>query len=267
MLIDGDNAQPSLIGNVLAEAAKHGEVTTRRVYGNWATPNMAGWKNVLNQHAIQPMQQFPYSKGKNATDIALIIDAMDLLHSGRVDGFCIVSSDSDFVRLATRIREQRMFVMGVGRATTPESFRNACSVFVMTENLTPEEMEQDQDEESASAEARQSPNEKPPPEEAEQDQGKRSTPEEPKQSQNEGSPKPDWVPQVNRAIEETAQEDGWAHLGAVGNYLRKLDPGFDPRTYGHKQLSQLIGTREDLFELRQSGKGGEAVVYARLRGT
>ena len=137
MLIDGDNAQPSLIEHVLAETTKYGVVTTRRVYGDWTTPNMSGWKDSLHSYAVQPMQQFRYTVGKNATDSALIIDAMDLLHGGTVGGFCIVSSDSDYTRLATRIREQDPFVMGVGRANTPKSFVNACEVFVYTENLFP----------------------------------------------------------------------------------------------------------------------------------
>ena len=137
ILIDGDNAQPSLIEHVLAETAKYGIVTTRRVYGDWTTPQMTGWKDSLNSFAVQPMQQFRYTVGKNATDSALIIDAMDLLHGGTVGGFCIVSSDSDYTRLATRIREQGLFVMGVGRSDTPKAFVNACEVFVYTENLTP----------------------------------------------------------------------------------------------------------------------------------
>ena len=130
MLIDGDNAQPSLIEHVLAEAAKYGVVTTRRIYGDWTEPQMSGWKDSLHSLAVQPVQQFRYTVGKNATDSALIIEAMDLLHSGSVGGFCIVSSDSDYTRLATRIRESGMFVMGVGRSNTPKSFVNACEVFV-----------------------------------------------------------------------------------------------------------------------------------------
>ena len=231
MLIDGDNAQPSLMEHVLAEAAKYGQVTTRRIYGDWTEQNMSGWKDTLHTHAIQPTQQFRYTTGKNATDSALIIDAMDLLHGGRVQGFCIVSSDSDFTRLATRIREQGLFVMGIGRQQTPKSLVNACEVFVYTENLDPQ----------PKPKARQSRN---------------SQPEE----------SPGWAAMVSRAIEETAQDDGWAHLSNVGEYLRQLDPGFDPRTYGHKQLSQLIKSNEDLFELRQTGpRGGTTVFHVRLK--
>ena len=134
----GTTPQPSLIENVLAETTKYGVVTTRRVYGDWTTPQMSGWKDSLHSYAVQPMQQFRYTVGKNATDSALIIDAMDLLHGGTVGGFCIVSSDSDYTRLATRIREQGLFVMGIGRSNTPKSFVNACEVFVYTENLSPQ---------------------------------------------------------------------------------------------------------------------------------
>ena len=127
LLIDGDNAQPKLIDGVLAESAKYGEITTRRIYGDWTTPQMSSWKGCLHSYAIQPIQQFRYTTGKNATDSALIIDAMDLLHQGTVGGFCIVSSDSDYTRLAMRIREQGLFVMGIGRSDTPKAFTNACS--------------------------------------------------------------------------------------------------------------------------------------------
>ena len=135
MLIDGDNAQASLLGEMLAEASKYGLVTVRRIYGDWTTPNMGGWKDALNIHAIQPVQQFRYTVGKNATDSALIIDAMDILYTMRVDGFCLVSSDSDYTRLATRIRENRLFVMGIGKQLTPRAFVNACDLFVYEENL------------------------------------------------------------------------------------------------------------------------------------
>src|SRR5512147_1249066 len=135
VLIDGDNAQSSLLPQMLVEAGRHGQVTVRRIYGDWTTNNMNSWKETLNYHAFQPIQQFRYTVGKNATDSAMIIDAMDLLHSGVVDGFCLVSSDSDYTRLATRIRESGVFVMGMGAKKTPKPFVNACDVFVYTENL------------------------------------------------------------------------------------------------------------------------------------
>lgn len=227
MLIDGDNAQPSLIEHVLAETTKYGVVTTRCVYGDWTSPQMSGWKDSLHRYAVQPMQQFRYTVRKNSTDSALIIDAMDLLHGGTAGGFCIVSSDSDYTRLATRIREQGLFVMGVGRSDTPKSFVNACEVFVYTENLSP------QSEKIAPA------------------------------SDLADS---DWTQTAIRAIEMAAQDDGWAFLGAVGSYLRQLDPASDARSYGYKQLSPLIKSRTELFETKESrAPGGASQVYVGLK--
>src|SRR6266540_6303876 len=137
VLIDGDNAQSSLLPQMLVEAGRHGPVTVRRIYGDWTTSNMNSWKETLNFHAFQPIQQFRYTVGKNVTDSAMIIDAMDIMHTGVVDGFCLVSSDSDYTRLATRIREAGVFVMGIGEKKTPKPFVNACDVFVFTENLAP----------------------------------------------------------------------------------------------------------------------------------
>ena len=245
MLIDGDNAQPKLIEHVLAEAAKYGQVTTRRIYGDWTEQNMSGWKNVLHTHALQPMQQFRYTTGKNATDSALIIDAMDILHSGTVQGFCIVSSDSDFTRLATRIREQGLFVMGVGQQHTPEAFVKACQVFVYTEILT--------------------------------GQIANSVPTHGRELRV--SPDPvewtftaevvgmdDWTDKVSQAIRETLRDDGWALLSAVGLYVRQLDSAFDTRIYGFGQLTHLLRSREDLFELRESETDGQAaIVSVRLK--
>src|SRR5512136_3291111 len=139
ILIDGNNAQANLLPKMLAEAGKYGQVTVRRIYGDWTTSNMNSWKDVLNYHAVQPVQQFRYTIGKNATDSAMIIHAMDLLHTGVVDGFCLVSSDSDYTRLATRIREAGTFVMGIGEKKTPKPFVNACDVFVYTSNLVAEQ--------------------------------------------------------------------------------------------------------------------------------
>ena len=222
MLIDGDNTQPSLLQHILAETARYGVVTTRRVYGDWTTPQMAGWKEALNSLAVQPIQQFPYTTGKNATDSALIIDAMDLLHRRTVGGFCIVSSDSDYTRLATRIREQGLFIMGIGRSITPKSFVNACEIFIYTENLVP----------TAEGEG---PVQEPDPSE--------------------------WIGIGLRAIEENAQEDGWAHLSAVGTKMRLLDPAFDPRTYGHRRLASLIRSKPETFEVSEVPAAGGASRY------
>ena len=227
ILIDGDNAQPSLIEHVLAETAKYGLVTTRRIYGDWTTSEMSGWKESLNSFAVQPIQQFRYTTGKNSTDSAMIIDAMDLLHAGSVRGFCIVSSDSDYTRLATRIREQGLFVMGVGKSTTPKAFVNACEVFVYTENLAPQAGK------SAKVKVLGSS---------------------------------DWTERVTNAIEIADPEGGWVLLATVGTNLRQLDPAFDPRSFGHKKLSLLIKSRSDLFETRQSkAKSGPSVISVRLK--
>ena len=227
ILIDGDNAQPSLIEHVLAETAKYGLVTTRRIYGDWTTSEMSGWKESLNSFALQPIQQFRYTTGKNSTDSAMIINAMDLLHAGSVRGFCIVSSDSDYTRLATRIREQGLFVMGVGKSTTPKAFVNACEVFVYTENLAPQAGK------SAKVKVLGSS---------------------------------DWTERVTNAIEIADPEGGWVLLATVGTNLRQLDPAFDPRSFGHKKLSLLIKSRSDLFETRQSkAKSGPSVISVRLK--
>ena len=223
VLVDGDNAQPSLIEGVLAEAVKYGTNTVRRIYGDWTTPNMSGWKSALQNHAFQPEQQFRYTTGKNATDSALIIDAMDLLHSGRIDGFCIVSSDSDFTRLATRIREHGLFVMGIGEPKTPRAFVNACEVFVHTTNLA-------DDPKTGTAAADE-----------------------------------DWTKVVAQAVGAAAGEDGWAFLGAVGTLVRKLDPAFDPRSHGHRQLSALVKSKPAVFRTRVSkNEHGASVIDVRL---
>ena len=235
MLIDGDNAQPSLIVKMIAEAGKYGSPTIRRIYGDWTTPQMNGWKDCLNNHAIQPIQQFRYTVGKNATDSALIIDAMDLLHSGLVDGFCIVSSDSDYTRLATRIREAGIFVMGIGQRKTPKPFVNACNVFIFTENLT-----DDIDERKIAA--------------AEKDPGNGAS-----------GHKPNPLPMLKEAFVMSADEDGWAHLGAMGASLRQLDPSFDPRTFGYGQLLQLIKAYKDLFTIRKEDDKGPSAVYVKRK--
>ena len=232
MLIDGDNAQPSLIKNVLTEAGKYGLVTIRRIYGDWTTDNMKQWKDTLHVHAIQPMQQFRYTIGKNATDSAMIIDAMDILYEGVVNGFCLVSSDSDYTRLATRIREKGFFVMGIGRNQSPRAFVNACEVFVYTENLQAE---------PGAPKIR-----------------KRSKPT-PTAKQSLAEP----LPLLKSAFEMAVQDDGWAFLGTVGSRLRQLDPSFDPRTYGHKQLSLLIRDLE-AFEVREvKSPNGPSSIFVR----
>jgi hypothetical protein len=254
LLIDGDNAQPSLVNQILAEAGKYGLVTIRRIYGDWTTTSMSGWKTALHDSAIQPIQQFRYTIGKNATDSAMIIDAMDILHDHLVDSFCIVSSDSDYTRLATRIRETGFFVMGIGKRSTPKAFVNGCNVFIYTENLVPRERETRRRDRGGAA----------------RKGGAKDAREEREEhdEREERGRKFDPVPLLRAAFDMAVHEDGWANLGELGFYLRQLDPGFDPRTYGFKQLSQLIKSQPALFDVRARDEaGGGSAVYARLKET
>ena len=239
ILIDGENAQPSLIGKILTESAKYGSLTIRRIYGDWTKPQLKPWKETLHHNAIQPIQQFRYTTGKNSTDSAMIIDAMDILHEKNVDGFCIVSSDSDYTRLATRIRETGIFVMGIGEKKTPKAFINACNVFVYTENLSPLEKV------------------------TKSDLKKIKTNE--KKEIKKISKESESIPILKEAFEMAVKEDGWANLAEMGNHLRKLDPGFDPRTFGYKSLSQLINSIPATFTIRSQKRSGLLVLYIRLK--
>ncbi len=258
ILIDGDNAQPSLISNMLAESSKYGLAVIRRIYGDWTTSNMNGWKDTLQAHAIQPIQQFRYTVGKNATDSAMIIDAMDILYEDRVDGFCLVSSDSDYTRLATRIREKGLFVMGIGRNTTPRAFVNACHVFVFTENLQKEAKGALQQRRGRVVTRRTA-------------KGKtEKAAEKPDKAEKNGKTdemdqeSADALPLLTQAFDLAVQDDGWAFLGMMGTHLRQLDPSFDPRTYGYKQLSQLLRSYSNVFEVNMGSKGdGTYNVYVR----
>jgi hypothetical protein len=233
ILIDGDNAQASLIEQILVEAGKFGNATIRRVYGDWTTPNMNSWKDILNIHAFQPIQQFRYSVGKNATDSAMIIDAMDILHSNHVDGFCLVSSDSDYTRLATRIRESGLLVVGIGEKKTPRAFVSACNVFIYTENIKRKSRP------SSGGNGR-------------------------KKTSNLSDQESELIDMVSQAIDMVGtDDDGWTRLSEVGTALRRIDPGFDPRTFGHRQLSQLIKGHGKEFEMRKVANG--AIIELRLR--
>jgi uncharacterized LabA/DUF88 family protein len=217
VLIDADNASARIADGLFEEIAKIGEASVRRIYGDFSSSRSKAWADVLSKHAIIPQQQFAYTTGKNASDITLVIDAMDLLHSGRFDGFCLVSSDSDFTRLAARIREQGVDVFGFGEQKTPESFRQACRRFVYTENLLPEAPA---NVESSGAKA--APLQLP----------------------------ADAVPILMRVMEQMDTEDGWVPLGALGNRLANLASDFDPRTFGFRKLSDLV-RQTKAFELDQ----------------
>lgn len=221
VLIDGDNAQASLLKYMLEEVSKYGKATIRRIYGDWTSPQMNSWKETLNNFSISPIQKFSYTKGKNSTDSSMIIDAMDILHGKGVDGFCIVSSDSDYTGLAKRIREEGLFVMGIGRNTTPLAFVNSCEVFTFSENLTSENDSSSDDKEE----------EKP--------KTKRKTTTKTRASKS--IPR-NIMKHIDKAFEiSTIEEDG-THISKVGLALRKIDPSFDPRTYGFKTLTQLFNS-------------------------
>lgn len=280
LLIDGDNAQASLLGQMLAEVSKYGVITIRRVYGDWTENGMKSWKTVLHSFALQPFQQFSYTSGKNSTDSALIIDAMDILYTAGVDGFCIASSDSDFTRLATRIREKNLFVMGIGRRITPRAFVSACDVFVYTENLKTEEetlgeipidassvtpinmqLETTKQQEHTLLTENLTP-------QLDVSFQEISTGEE--HDITTFTVEPNLGALLQTAFELAEQEDGWAHLGTVGHFLRQNDPGFDPRTYGSKLLSQLIirlaEEHPEFIELdKRRNKSGNADYYIRVK--
>ena len=246
MLIDADNAQPSITEGLLAEVAKYGTAHVKRAYGDWTASNLKGWKDHLLAQSIQPIQQFAYTRGKNATDAAMVIDAMDLLYSGRFDGFCIVSSDSDFTRLAARLRESALTVYGFGERKTPKPFVAACDKFIYIENLT---FGEDDDESGGGAPAKGVP----------------AKPARPKPA-SAAQLKSDHglVNFLRNAVEAASDEDGWAPLSGVGNIITNQRPDFDPRSYGYGKLSDLISATT-LFETdrRSPGDGKQPIIYAR----
>jgi uncharacterized LabA/DUF88 family protein len=220
VLIDADNASPRIAAGLFEEIAKIGEASVRRIYGDFSGSQLRGWADVLSTHAIMPHQNFAYTAGKNASDIALVIDAMDLLHSGRFDGFCLVSSDSDFTRLAARIREEGIDVYGFGEQKTPESLRQACRRFIYTENLIPQATGA---EEASQSDARPAAVKR---------------------------PVSIAVPLIRTAISQLDDEDGWVSLSGIGNRLAILASDFDPRTFGCAKLSTLV-EKTGAFEMRQ----------------
>ena len=230
VLIDADNAQASIMQNIFQEIAKLGEITVKRIYGDFTSPQMKKWKERLQPLAISPVQQFAYTTGKNATDSSLIIDAMDLLHTRTVDGFCLVSSDSDYTGLAMRIREAGLIVHGFGKSTTPKSFRTACHKFTLTELLrsTPE------DGQPATPIAFPG----------------KTAPAQPATGPERPLPT-DLVDLLQKAISQTAGDDGWALLSAVGSYLTQIKPDFDARSYGYGKLSNLARGATGLFPIEE----------------
>ena len=231
VLIDADNAQASITEGLLSEIAKYGIASVKRIYGDWTTPSLSGWKSVLLEHSIYPVQQFRYTVGKNATDSAMMIDAMDLLYTKRFNGFCLVSSDSDFTRLASRIREEGLLVYGFREKKTPKAFVSACDKFIFTEVL------------------RFQDNSEPPVKPKTSNELKRDT---------------KLVILLRNALEAASDESGWAHLGAVGSNIAKQAPEFDPRNYGYGKLGELAVAIK-LFDVdqRTQSDGHSRAIYIR----
>jgi len=229
VLIDADNAQPGVSDALIAEIAKYGVATVKRVYGDWTTPNLRRWKEAANAHAIQPIQQFAYTTGKNATDSAMIIDAMDLLNTERFDGFVLVSSDSDFTRLASRLRESGVTVYGFGERKTPKAFVSACDRFVFMDVL------------------RSGTDDQP-------DRPAPATKLAAKQLRGDNA----LMNLIRRGIDASSDDEGWAHLGGIGSHIANQAPEFDPRNWGYTKLVDLVNAI-GLFEVeRQKDEGGRS---------
>jgi uncharacterized LabA/DUF88 family protein len=233
VLIDADNAQPAIVDGLLSEIANYGVASVKRIYGDWTGPRLQGWKEALLQHSIQPIQQFVYTAGKNATDSAMIIDAMDLLYTGKFDGFCLVSSDSDFTKLASRLRESGLTVYGFGEQKTPSAFVSACDKFVYTEVLRVRTDEPTMISRKSTAELRQDTK---------------------------------LVNLLRNAVEASSDEAGWSALSAVGSNITKQSPEFDSRNYGYVKLSQLVSATQ-LFDMDErptgTANGNSRAVYVR----
>ncbi len=229
VLIDADNAQPSIIEGLLAEIAKYGTASVKRIYGDWTGPHLKSWKEVLLLYSIQPIQQFRYTVGKNSTDAAMIIDAMDLLYTNKFDGFCIVSSDSDFTKLASRIREAGLVVYGFGEKKTPEPFVSACDKFIYTEVLITKEDDHLSISRKSTIDLKQDTK---------------------------------LVNLLRNAVEASSDESGWSHLAPVGSTIAKQVPDFDPRNYGYTKLGELVAATK-LFDIeeRPVGDGHSKSIY------
>lgn len=276
VLIDADNVPYSNVKGMMEEIAKYGTPTTKRIYADWTRPNAAGWKNVLLDHAITPVQQYSYTQGKNSSDSALIIDAMDLLYTGKVDGFCIVSSDSDFTRLAIRLRESGMTVFGIGEKKTPPSLIAACDKFIYLEVLEGA-VQKKASKRIAITTAKKNvikPVEKPVEKPVIKLPGKQS------QKVPEKIEEPVIIPPsidstvdeetiqlIESTIDDIGDDDGWAFLGDVGNLIVRKKPEFDPRNYGFNKLTPMLKSMSDILEIdeRESDKRGIKHVFVRLR--
>jgi uncharacterized protein (TIGR00288 family) len=235
VLIDGDNIPSAYVKEMMEEIAKYGNPTIKRIYGDWTKPNLGKWKNILLENAITPVQQYGYTAGKNATDSAMIIDAMDLLYSEKVDGFCIVSSDSDFTRLAIRLREAGMKVIGIGEKKTPEPFIVACDKFIYIEILKGKSKEEDSKEKKGTIK---------------KDETETITPK--------------VIRLIASTISDLADDDGWAFLGDVGSLLQKKQPNFDSRNYGFQKLTPMINfTNKFEIEQRENPKGKFKLIYVK----
>jgi hypothetical protein len=240
VLIDADNIPYTNIKGMMQEIAKYGTPTFKRIYGDWTKPTLKGWKTVLLENAITPIQQYSYTTGKNSSDSALIIDAMDILYSGKVDGFCVVSSDSDFTRLATRLRETGMYVIGIGEKKTPNPFIAACDKFIYLEIITAED---EQPETKTETEAK---------------------PEEKKESILKVDKS--LLKLISSSVNDLADEEGWAFLGDVGSLILKKRPNFDPRNYGFLKLTPLIKSLKKYeITIKSTDKADIKLVYIRIK--
>ncbi len=239
VLIDADNVPYAYVKEMLDEVAKYGNPTIKRIYADWTRPTVSGWKNILLENAITPIQQYSYTTGKNSSDSALIIDAMDLLYSGKVDGFCIVSSDSDFTRLATRLREAAMFVIGIGERKTPKPFITACDKFIYIEILKKEQ---------------------------EADTGGKLNNQKKSKAKSSSANNIDkeLVKLIKNSIEEISDDSGWAFLGTLGSFLMKKKTDFDPRNYGFQKLYPLIKSIGE-FDIEERDTGDKNVRHIYLK--
>lgn len=239
VLIDADNAAASNIEYLINEISRYGEIIVNRIYGDFTLPNSAQWRKVLQKYSIKPIQQFRNTVGKNATDSALIIDAMDLLYTQKLEGFCIVSSDSDFTGLATRIREEGLKVYGFGEEKTPESFRNSCNKFISIDLLKPKKDRRDINIKSQSM------------------------------SDDTVNSKVETIPKefIIEALDNSYDDSGWAYIAVFGSYLAKLKPDFDSRRYGYKKLSDLVRDNSDIFEIdeRVNSSSNKRELYLRAK--